>query len=388
MRILMYRWKAYNQYDIIQNLKLRGHEVTELFGEMLNYEDDPGFIRKLSSALDADSFDMVFSVNYFPIISDECEKRGILYVSWCCDCPIATMYNESVFNSVNRIFTFDKFCQLEFEEMGAKVYYLPLCGSIKRSTDVIQKAEQADIERFSSEVSFIGSMYNKNYYDEVYDHLPEYLKGYFDAIIKMQLDIYGECFLDKMLDSKTALELDRNFVLAKSDRCFSDLSLVFSTTVLGFKIAQLERKEILSNISKRHEINVYTDDENAFFLRGKNCGTADYWSQAPIIFNKSKINLNLTLRTIQSGIPLRIWDILSAGGFLITNFQPELPLYFENKKDLVYFESKEDLYEKIDYYLSHDEERKAIAENGRRKVMSLHTYKHRFDEMSKIVSGI
>ena len=32
MRILMYRWKAYNQQDIIENLKLRGHEVEEISG--------------------------------------------------------------------------------------------------------------------------------------------------------------------------------------------------------------------------------------------------------------------------------------------------------------------------------------------------------------------
>ena len=46
----------------------------------------------------------------------------------------------------------------------------------------------------------------------------------------------------------------------------------------------------------------------------------------------------MTIRNIRTGIPLRVWDILGAGGFLLTNFQVELPDYFENGKDIVYYE--------------------------------------------------
>jgi len=133
---------------------------------------------------------------------------------------------------------------------------------------------------------------------------------------------------------------------------------------------------------------LYTDDENIKMPGVRNRGLADYWEVAPKIFNRSRINLNFTIRNIRSGLPLRIWDIMGAGGFLITNYQPELEMYFKNGEDLVYFTDKEDLAKKVKYYLEHEEERRQIALNGQRKVRELHTYNHRFDEMNKIILGI
>lgn len=386
MKILMYRWKAYNQQDIINNLKLRGHEVDEISGEMSNYDNDMKFYQKFCEKLDQTKYDLVITVNYFPVISMACEERKIIYVSWCCDSPIGTMYHESVFNSVNRIFTFDMLNQIEFEAKGANVYYLPLCAETDRTDKVIENSE--DLAQYDCDISFVGSMYNKNSYDEVYDHLPDYLKGYFDAVLKMQMNIYGDYMLEDMLDSRTINELNRHFILAKSEESFSDLELIFTTTVLGFKIAQMERKTMLAELSKHFSVDLYTDDDTIQMPGINNRGLADYWKVTPKIFNRSKINLNFTIRNIRSGLPLRIWDILGSGGFLITNFQPELPMFFENGKEVVYFEDKQDLLKKVKYYLEHEEERRAIAQNAYNKVKKYHGYQQRFDEMSKIIFGI
>ncbi len=386
MKILTYKWKAYNQADIVNNLIKRGHSVEEIQGAMCNFETDEAFIHKFTDKLASAKYDMVFTVNYFPMISDVCEKFNIPYVSWCCDCPLGTMYHESVFNSVNTIFTFDKLSQLEFQAMGANVHYLPLCADVDRVDSIIM--DEDGIDKYNADISFVGSMYNKNSFDDVCEKLPEYIRGYFDGIMKMQMNIYGDYLLDEMLDSRTLYELNRHFVLAKSDRSFSDIEMVFSSTVLGFKIAQMERKSMLAELSKRNRIALYTDDDSVSMPGIENRGLADYWNETPKIFNRSRINLNLTLRNIRSGIPLRIWDILAAGGFCITNYQPELEMYFENGRDLVYFESKKDLAEKVKFYLEHEEERKRIALNGYNKVKKQHTYKQRFDEMKQIISGL
>lgn len=387
MKILMYRWKAYNQFDIIENLAMRGHDVDEITGEMANFEDDDFFLAKLQNKMNEQQYDLVFTVNYFPIISNECERRGIRYVSWCCDSPISTMYNDSVFNSVNTIFTFDKWNQLEFEELKAPVYYLPLCGSTDRVDRVIEE-EKNHADKYKGDVAFVGSMYNKNLYDEVYDKFSDYLKGYFEAALKLQASVYGDYLIEEILDGKILAELNRHFILAKSEHSFQNLSLTFSTTVLAFKIAQLERRQVISRLATHFDVDIYTDDEKIEFARAKKHSTVDYWNQAPLIYRNTKINLNLSLRSIRTGIPLRVWDILSAGGFCITNYQPELLLYFENGKDIVIFETVEDLIEKIKYYLTHEEERQAIAENGYRKVKEMHQYRHRLDEMKKYIPEI
>lgn len=385
MKILLYRWKAYNQFDIIRNLEKRGHVVEDIMGEMSNFEVDDAFASRFEDRMDIGNFDLVMSVNYFPIISDICQRKNIRYVSWCCDSPISTMHHESVFNSVNTIFTFDKFDQMIFEEMGAPVYYLPLCVDTDRVSQIIANDNSG---KFYADLSFVGSMYNKNSYDNLYEHFPEYMKGYFDAVIKLQTEVHERYLLDDALDADMLEELSKYFVLDKTDRSFSDLDLIFSTTVLSYKIANVERRKLLTRLSLLCDVNVYTDDEDADFVKAHNCGTADYWSEAPLIFNRSKINLNLTLRSIRSGIPLRVWDILGAGGFCITNYQPELPLYFEDGVNIVWFKNTAELIEKIKYYLSHEEERRAIAKRGQELVTQYHDYSGRFDCMAEIVDGL
>ena len=94
----------------------------------------------------------------------------------------------------------------------------------------------------------------------------------------------------------------------------------------------------------------------------------------PEVFATSKININISLRSILTGIPLRVIDILGAGGFCLTNYQVELSEYFENGRELVWFESPEDLIDKTEYYLSHDDEREQIAANGLEAAKRLFSY--------------
>lgn len=387
MRILMYCWKAYNQFDLVSALEKRGHWVDEITGEMSSFEEDNLFLTEFRKILDINKYDMVLSINFFPIISNECELRSLRYISWCCDSPISTMYNECVFNKMNTIFTFDKWNQLEFEGMGAPVYHLPLCTDVERVDKIIEVSKDK-YEQFSHDIVFVGSMYNKNLYDEVYEHFTEYEKGYFDAALKIQTNLYCDYILDDILDGSMLAELSRHFIIAKSSKSFQNLYLSFSTTILGFKIAQMERQKILTELSEKFNVDIYTDDEKYEYMRVKKHKTVDYWSEAPLVYRNSKINLNITLRSIRTGIPLRVWDILGAGGFCITNYQAELLLYFENGKDLVIFESMEDLNNKIEYYLTHEDERKAIAMNGYKKVKELHQYSNRIDEMNLILEDI
>lgn len=384
MKILMYKWKAYNHEDFKNNLIKRGHEVAEITGELKTFEADEDFENKLLKELKTGNYDLMVSINYFPLISDICEREGIRYVSWCCDSPISTMYHESIFNSVNTVFTFDKVNQMEFEDMGAPVYYLPLCGNEERAGAAVREAEAG---KFRSEISFVGSMYNKNSYDEVYEHFPEYMKGYFDAALKLQTKVYGDYLLDDVLDGDMLSELEKYFRIEKSDRSFSDMSLMFSTTVLSYKIAQLERRGVISALSPHFNMDVYTDEEDDFVC-ARNLGLADYWKETPVIFNRSRINLNLTLRSIRSGIPLRVWDIMAAGGFCISNRQAEMPLFFEENKDIVYFSDWEELIDKAGFYLEHEDERRRIAASAYEKVSRYHTYADRIDEMASYIKGI
>lgn len=432
MHILMYRWKAYNYRDIEQTFLLLGHTVDNIEQELGSYDVSPEFERVIEERIRGTHYDMVFTVNYFPLISNVCERTGVKYVSWTCDNPLISMYHESVFHDCNYIFTFDKTNYLEFRGMGVKhIWYLPLAVDTERMDALLGAPEEAgtvgdaetgsapeeagaagvthegmktagnapeeigtaesvpaeigkagrrkaaqdpEMQKYRGDVAFVGSLYERNSYDKIKNRLPEYLRGYFDAVMEAQLNISGANIVEPMLTTNILEQLQEYFQLEKSDGSFSDLGLIFQTTVLGFKIAEIERRRALIELSKHYKVNVYSNSDVSDLLRIQYCGSVDYWSEMPKVFRMSKINLNFTIPNIKSGIPLRVWDVLGCGGFLLTNYQAEIPYYFKEGEDLVCFDGLEDLCEKVGYYLEHEEERKRIAWNGYRKVREKHSY--------------
>lgn len=397
MHILMYRWKAYNYRDIEQTFLLLGHTVDNIEQELGSYDVSPEFERVIEEKIRGTHYDMVFTVNYFPLISNVCERTGVKYVSWTCDNPLISMYHESVFHACNYIFTFDKTNYLEFRGMGVKhIWYLPLAVDTERMDALLGAPEKperrnatqdSEMRKYRGDVAFVGSLYERNSYDKIKNRLPEYLRGYFDAVMEAQLNISGANIVEPMLTTNILEQLQEYFQLEKSEGSFSDLGLIFQTTVLGFKIAEIERRRALIELSKHYKVNVYSNSDVSDLLRIQYCGSVDYWSEMPKVFRMSKINLNFTIPNIKSGIPLRIWDVLGCGGFLLTNYQAEIPYYFKEGEDLVCFDGLEDLCEKVGYYLEHEEERKWIAWNGYRKVREKHSYIERIHTILDTVAG-
>ncbi len=397
MHILMYRWKAYNYRDIEQTFLLLGHTVDNIEQELGSYDVSPEFERVIEEKIRGTHYDMVFTVNYFPLISNVCERTGVKYVSWTCDNPLISMYHESVFHDCNYIFTFDKTNYLEFRGMGVKhIWYLPLAVDTERMDALLgvpeevgrwKVAQDPEMQKYRGDVAFVGSLYERNSYDKIKNRLPEYLRGYFDAVMEAQLNISGANIVEPMLTTNILEQLQEYFQLEKSEGSFSDLGLIFQTTVLGFKIAEIERRRALIELSKHYRVNVYSNSDVSDLLRIQYCGSVDYWSEMPKVFRMSKINLNFTIPNIKSGIPLRIWDVLGCGGFLLTNYQAEIPYYFKEGEDLVCFDGLEDLCEKVGYYLEHEEERKRIAWNGYHKVREKHSYIERIRTILDTVAG-
>lgn len=384
MHILMYRWKAYNYRDVEQTFLALGHTVDNIEQELGSYDVSPEFEGVIETKIIENKYDIIFTVNYFALISNVCHRQSVPYVSWTCDNPLISMYHESVFHPCNYIFTFDKTNYLEFKGMGVEhIWYLPLAVDTNRIDTILTQA--ADVNKYRGDISFVGSLYERNSYDKLKNRLPEYLRGYFDAVMEAQLNISGANIIEPMLTTDILEQLQTYFKLEKSEGSFSDLGLIFQTTVLGFKIAEIERRRALIELSKHCHVNVFSNSDVSDFVRIQYCGSVDYWGEMPKVFYASKINLNFTIPNIKSGIPLRIWDVLGSGGFLMTNYQAEIPMYFEEGKDLVCFDGIEDLCEKAVYYLKHEDERKQIAEHGYRKVKENHSYMHRLQQMLRIV---
>jgi spore maturation protein CgeB len=118
------------------------------------------------------------------------------------------------------------------------------------------------------------------------------------------------------------------------------------------------------------------------------------------VFSSSRINLNLSdasppqrglrarlgafVRGIDMGprrsqIKGRIFEVPGCGGFLLTDRVPYLERYFELGQELAVYDSSDELFEQIEYWLSHEDERAAVADAGYQRVLAEHTYDHRFE---------
>ena len=175
------------------------------------------------------------------------------------------------------------------------------------------------------------------------------------------------------------------FIGFKNDgQMFLDARNMF-INILEKKVTAVERTGLLKVLSRYYPVTLFSDVTDTELQNVAFKGYVNYLTEMPDVFRRSRINLNITLRSIQSGIPLRCLAIMGAGGFLMSNYQPELAQLFENGREMAMYESKEDLLDKVNYYLTHEEERKEIAYLGREKVRKEYDYKVAVQKIVEIV---
>ena len=77
----------------------------------------------------------------------------------------------------------------------------------------------------------------------------------------------------------------------------------------------------------------------------------------------------------------RNFEVPGCGGFMLTERADNLDQYYENGREVVFFDGRDDLINKVRYYLAHDSERAAIAEGGYARTIRDHTYAVRFRDI-------
>lgn len=379
MKVLVCSWGNICEPDLILGLEAMGHDVDVIKEKIDNKDYDVNYLNLLSNELLKASYDCVFSINFIPIISRVCHTFRIKYISWIVDSPWFQLNSKTLAYPCNYVFIFDKILYEKFKDKSNQIYHMPL-GANTRFWDKISVSKE-DEKRFSVDVSFVGSLYeDKHDYDKV--PISDYLKGYFAAIMEVQSQLVGYNFMNEVVEDAKIEEFVEaaNFTGVGYDYHVSEREIVL-TEFLGKKCAEIERTRTVCALAKKFNFDLYTlsKTEHLPFIHNK--GPADSRFDMPKVFKCSKININMTIKTIESGIPQRVFDIMGNGGFVITNFQSELLDYFVPGEDLVIYENLDDLLFKVAYYLEHEEERKRIAQNGYEKVKALYTVEKRLEDI-------
>ena len=312
-------------------------------------------------------------------------KHHLKYISYVYDSPLVTLYSYTLINPCNYVFLFDKATYLEFHNAGiSTVYYLPLAANVSRLSAM--KCPDALLPQVSSDISFVGSLYNEehNLFERL-NGLSDYTKGYLDSIMLAQQKVYGYFFLEDLLTPPILEDLQAACPYQPLPDGTESAAFVYANYFLCRKITSNERLSLLRLASDRFPLKLYTHHPSPLLPKAEYIGPVDYYDTMPYIFQHSRINLNITLKSIHSGIPLRCMDIMGSGGFLLTNYQEDFLDDFQPGEDLVFYESEDDFLDKITYYLSHDAERKQIAANCLGKMSESHTFVHRVNAMLNVI---
>ena len=385
MNILFLEWGCFGKVDAIFTLEQQGHKIFDF--------EHPDYLERIShdfeTAFDAfveeNHIDLCFSFNFYPVLSSSAKKHNLKYISIVYDSPFVMLYSYTIIYETNYVFLFDRQEYLKLRKMGiTTIYYMPL--PVNGTIIDYLLTKEYDYGKLSADVSFVGALYHEdhNFFSKL-EGISDYTRGYLEGLMNAQLQISGYNFIEEALPKEVVGDMQRVVKYDNSKYGIETPEYIFANYFINRRLTAIERRELLTAAAGCANLRLYTLDKNASIPNASNMGAVDYYSEMPYIFHNSKINLNITLRSIQSGIPLRCMDIMGAGGFLLTNFQADFLDDFIPDVDFVYFEDKHDLVNKIDYYLTHEHKRNEIAHNGHEKLKKTHSFERCFEEIFQAV---
>ncbi len=376
--------------DIVEELKLL-HYTVDAYPEAQNMNGvDEGKIAGIVEYVKEHEITHIISIGLIYNCAIAAEVGGIKYVAIIWDSPYVKMYTSYGRMEMCYYSVFDKLDYQEFKRRGTPhVIYQP-CAVRKSEIMKWYKRNQPG-KRFVEDISFVGSIYDHNPYDKVARLFPPEIHSYFAEIFEeaaFKWDgvnrVYGKTspeVLKYMQVINPEFKLDNPYEI--SDEKF------FEIVYLTRKIANIERICILNMLAEYYDVAFFTNrGENNQALAGvKIMPPVQTGEASSFVYSHSKINLNISIKGIEGATPQRVMEITGAGGFTLTNYCEETLELFEEDKEIVTYKSPEEMLDKVEYYLRHEEERKAIARAGYEKTLKCYTYDKKLKQLMDWVEG-
>lgn len=391
MKLLIYEWNAFTYLDLFHALKEEkiDFRIARIDLDPKNVLEQDRFKEKLENMVEQGDYDAVFSINFFDCIAEVCHEKNKLYIAWTYDSPAMGGRVKSFYFPNNHIFMFDSAEVKKYKKEGhSNFHHLNLAVDVKRYNQFrVTPMEQL---KYNSEISFVGQLY-ENMMQEIMGTLTPYSSAYLSALVDIQMRNYNVNLMEPLVNERLISYIETPAFLEKMKPFMEEKGILSGKVTKGAMIELLmtrvtnrERILLLAVLSKYHQVKLFSGDRHQVLENLIFCGKVDYYKEMPKVFKCSKINLNITKRGIEKGIPLRCLDIMGCRGFLLTNYQEDLLEYLEEGKDMAIYYSIEDALEKAEFYLKNDKIREEIANRGYKKVKDLFNYHNQLEKIWKI----
>lgn len=374
-KILFWQWNSFMRKGVEQALKNLEIQYDIYYKCIDDWEQDDEFAEQIENRLRRREYQVVFSINFCPVIASVCENVKIPYVAWVYDSPMHIRNLDTMNLQYTTVWIFDRGIVEYYNRHGYKCNHLPLAVSPQI---FYNNCKWGESEKYN--VSFVGRLYQTDY-QKYSSFLSDYQRGYLNALLASQGKLYGAYLLDDMLTESFMKQINRQLEQSSGGNIqIGKRELEF---LLACETTARERYTLLRLLASHYQVDVFSDCSEEISQAGMH-GYIDYDTKMPKVFANSCINLNISLKAIRTGIPLRVIDIMGCGGFVLSNYQEEIMEYMHPGVDCEVYESLEDAFYKTEFYLKHDELRERMAEKGLEHVKREFTFEDRLKVLLNI----
>ena len=163
MKLLFYRYGSIMEPDCIDGFRSLGFTVLEMKDEISDKTvGGKDFVANVTRFLDKNPVSFVFTINFFPLMAEVCHIYHLPYLAWTVDSPVLELFSDALCYDTNHIFIFDRGSCLRLSDKNpGHIHHLPLGCNPSSREKTFRSASDAQRQRFSSDIAFVGSLYTE-----------------------------------------------------------------------------------------------------------------------------------------------------------------------------------------------------------------------------------
>lgn len=137
----------------------------------------------------------------------------------------------------------------------------------------------------------------------------------------------------------------------------------YDVVFFGSKLDQGDRVEWLKHLNEKIPVTIFSWNYQDWQKLGFTANPAVYGAEFNRTVAQSKVILGFNVNDHTWGYwSNRVGKVLTAGGFLLQRYVPGMELFLRDGVD--YFSTKNEMVEKVHYYLENESDRKRVAKRG------------------------
>lgn len=355
--------------DLTDALRTEGYSVATWNISRLAPDELMHTVQRLSPQL-------VAAINYSHGLAEACQDAELPLLVWEID-PATDEIEKTEATRTSHIFTHRATQQEAYKSAGfPRVQYLPLAANCDRRHPV--DVDAAEFDRYRAGISFVGNSMAAlgNQYRDRFTELYRTWRGgdpaadedaevLISGVLQLQAADWSSYRVPALVQDHLA-----DFAEAMSTQDPSD----HPTVLLGEVAAADKRLTFIANLGQVG-IAVWGDEgwKDTEEYGTRYMGPAGHRDELNRIYSGSTINLDIG-RIYQSDIvTMRVFDALACGGFVLAEHSEALTEVFEVGSEVESYTGLEEMLQKVEHYLEHPDEARAIAERGMARVRRDHT---------------